>query len=280
MDFTSDYNLFHLTGSAKLALWGTDEITTLEDWFFEVGQGLHSQMADPLLVDPNGGDNVLGYSTTPLGGAQIVDNGGPGFSSSGSWDLIQGSGYNGSYLRKSSGSGTSTATWTFNGLRPGAYYSLATTWVANFSAAGVRYTTRDGAGVALVQQVSPSGTPDDFADAGVFWEDLGVIRVVGSTLTVTLSIASASSVDAVRLQRIEGDLGRDDDFHVVTTSPAVDQGDPDTFFLAEPDPNGGIANQGAYGNTAEAAASPPQSVQPGALAQWLGEVRGRPDGHP
>jgi parallel beta-helix repeat protein len=50
------------------------------------------------------------------------------------------------------------------------------------------------------------------------------------------------------------DYGVDDDFHIATTSPAVDAGDPDALYLAEPD-SGGRVNAGRYGNTFEAAAS-------------------------
>ena len=57
------------------------------------------------------------------------------------------------------------------------------------------------------------------------------------------------------------DSGGDDDFHVKTTSPTIDAGDPDSSFLSEPLPNGARVNQGNYGNTREAAASAPQFVQ-------------------
>ena len=35
--------------------------TSLADWFFELGQDQHSQTADPLFVDPDGADDLLGY---------------------------------------------------------------------------------------------------------------------------------------------------------------------------------------------------------------------------
>lgn len=40
------------------------------------------------------------------------------------------------------------------------------------------------------------------------------------------------------------------------TSPAIDAGDPASDFSLEPQPNGGRANMGAYGNTPEASKSP------------------------
>ena len=47
-------------------------------------------------------------------------------------------------------------------------------------------------------------------------------------------------------------------------SPAIDAGDPAAPFAAETAPNGGRANLGAYGNTAQASRSAPE---PGSLAQ-------------
>jgi hypothetical protein len=67
--------------------------------------------------------------------------------------------------------------------------------------------------------------------------------------------------DAVRLQQVEGDHSQDDDFHLQADSPGIDRGDPLSYSLAEPWPSGTRADAGAYGNTAEATASPSQEVQ-------------------
>jgi hypothetical protein len=40
------------------------------------------------------------------------------------------------------------------------------------------------------------------------------------------------------------------------TSPCIDAGDPNSFLIFEPLPNGGIVNMGTYGNTPEASKSP------------------------
>jgi Malectin domain len=65
----------------------------------------------------------------------------------------------------------------------------------------------------------------------------------------------------VRIQRLVGDHGADDDFHLVTGSPGVDRGSPLSAYLEEPQPNGARVDVGAYGNTAEATASPAQLIQ-------------------
>src|SRR6185295_10319976 len=51
------------------------------------------------------------------------------------------------------------------------------------------------------------------------------------------------------------------DFHLQTTSLAVDAGDPVAYYLAEPSPNGGRLNLGSFGNTTGATPSARQLVQ-------------------
>ena len=59
--FQSDYNLLYTTGSGKLGLWEGQDFTTQVDWFYELGFDGHSQTTDPLFVDFDGADNVLGF---------------------------------------------------------------------------------------------------------------------------------------------------------------------------------------------------------------------------
>jgi len=42
------------------------------------------------------------------------------------------------------------------------------------------------------------------------------------------------------------------DLHLKASSPAIDAGKSGSDFCNEPEPNGGAANLGAYGNTDEA----------------------------
>jgi hypothetical protein len=56
------------------------------------------------------------------------------------------------------------------------------------------------------------------------------------------------------------DVGAED-FRLRVDSPAVDRGDPVSLYDHEPSPNGGRIDIGAYGNTADATASPAQLVQ-------------------
>ena len=61
------------------------------------------------------------------------------------------------------------------------------------------------------------------------------------------------------LGNIEGDPifvdPASDDYHLQSSSPAIDAGDPSSDYSLEPQPNGGRINMGAYGNTSEATIS-------------------------
>ncbi len=58
---TSDYNLFHTTGTGKLGQWENRDFTSRVDWYYEVGLDQHSRVADPLFANPAGADGILGY---------------------------------------------------------------------------------------------------------------------------------------------------------------------------------------------------------------------------
>ena len=64
--FQSDYNLFYTPGSGKLGQWENRDFINRVDWFYEVGLDQHSRVADPLFADPDGADNILGYSSGGL----------------------------------------------------------------------------------------------------------------------------------------------------------------------------------------------------------------------
>ncbi|MEX0741688.1 MAG: right-handed parallel beta-helix repeat-containing protein, partial [Phycisphaeraceae bacterium] len=75
--FDSDYNLFW-TGDVDpdgvdAVLWGTTELATLSDWQTATGQDLGSFDADPLFVDIDGPDDVLGFNE--IVDQQLVDGG-------------------------------------------------------------------------------------------------------------------------------------------------------------------------------------------------------------
>ncbi|RPI48158.1 MAG: hypothetical protein EHM59_01875, partial [Betaproteobacteria bacterium] len=67
--FASDYNLFWLTGTGKIAFWEDRAFTSLNDWSLEAGFDFESLVANPLFVDIDGADGVLGYTGGIDGGA-------------------------------------------------------------------------------------------------------------------------------------------------------------------------------------------------------------------
>ena len=60
--------------------------------------------------------------------------------------------------------------------------------------------------------------------------------------------------------QLGGNFGADDNFHLAASSPALDAGDPDSNFAAEPAPNGSRINLGHFGGTLQADTSGSQRV--------------------
>ena len=66
--FESDFNLFHITGSGKVASWQNLIRTDLVSWRNTALQDENSLQRDPLFVDPDGADNVLGFANSAQDG--------------------------------------------------------------------------------------------------------------------------------------------------------------------------------------------------------------------
>lgn len=107
--------------------------------------------------------------------------------------------------------------------------------------------------------------PGSFTTAdGKAWQVLGVVTVTGDTLRVRMSNGAILPLlaDAVRLQRIGGNFGKDDDFRLLLDSPAVDRGNVQlSGLLDEPVPNGGRVDIGAYGDRTQSVVSAESLVQ-------------------
>ena len=158
------------------------------------------------------------------------------------------------------------------GLTPGATYRVGATWVANYQdASNAPFTVLDSSRLVGSQQVQedyPPGSPyDQFVSSfnvnGTTFQSFGYFQPTGTTMSVVLSNNASGTVvaDAVALQQIVGDHGGDDDFQLQPSSPASTAGNPVSYFFAEPAPNGGRIDLGAYGNTGQTTLSPAQLVQ-------------------
>jgi parallel beta-helix repeat protein/VCBS repeat-containing protein len=276
--FHSDYNDLYATGGANVGHWQEHDYASLVDWFFAVGQDQHSLSADPKFIDPAGPDGILGYSNLPAGPATIIDDSNPGFSTTGTgWTTVNGIGDNNEVMdHVGSTAADATANWTFTGLTPG-LYQVAVTYASGTYYDGsayhyyywdAPYTVLGDKGVSLgTTYIYQDSAPSSFKDAGVNWQSLpGLFGISGTTLTVSLSDDVGGNydninADAVRIQRIQGDGGLDDDFHLQFGSPAIDAGDPKSDYSAEPLPNGGRINLGFDGNTSAAQQSATEGVQ-------------------
>jgi parallel beta-helix repeat protein len=271
----SDYNALYATDLGKVAFWEGHEFATRLDWFWAVGQDEHSHslgaganpaVPDPRLTDPDGADDVLGVSRQLVPGTQrIIDDGDVGFQATGTWSAGV-PGHGADSLEANGADGSSVATWTFSGLEAGGLYEVAVTWPERWDLAwDAPFVVLDGTARAATVPVDQRYAPSDFQEDGVSWRRLGTYWTSSGQLTVRLANTASGGTtvvaDAVRIQRLVGNRGGDDDFRPLADSPTIDRGSPEDYYLAEPWPNGGRVNQGHTGNTSEAVASPAALVQ-------------------
>ena len=274
--FTSDYNLFDLTGTtAVIGTWEGIGFTSLANWYYELGLDQHSQAADPDFVSPDGANNVLGFGP-PAGATQVIDNSAAsGFSTTGKWTSETSAGLGGGELEAAAGSGA-TATWTFTGLIVGQTYEIGATWSGLSGIGNARYTVTDSTGAVLTGTIldQSDDAPTGIAASGTIFSVAGQFVATGTSAAVTVTGDANDAVlaDATVLVPIGVNGGSGDNFHVQPGSPAIDAGDPTTPSLLEPAPNGGRVNLGYDGDTAGAQVSSSAAViqvlSPAGLAKY------------
>jgi hypothetical protein len=151
--------------------------------------------------------NLTGTVASSPGIGQIIDNGQPGFSTTGIWSKSNREGYQGDIHFHAKGTGQDFARWTFD-VTPG-QYRVSATWSVNSNrATDAPYTVRDGTRALATMDVNQRQAPNDFSDQEASWEDLGgPYTITGQTLVVDLSDAANQYViaDAIRIERV-GDL--------------------------------------------------------------------------
>jgi parallel beta-helix repeat protein len=269
--FVSDYNDLYATNSGQLGNWGGQGFSSLVNWRYETGRDMHSQSVDPSFVDRDGPDDILGFSKAQDTGATplIIDDGDAGFAVDPAPNWASGAAaYNGDSMETTGSAGDSTATWTFTGLDPGAYYEVAATWpVAPTNSYQAPYSVTNGVGSLLMSElrVDQRLAPTGINYSGTDWQPFGYFRPEDSTLEIQLSnyraYGGATLADAILLRQIEGDHGVDDVFNASSISATIDAGSLTDYYLREPLPNGERINQGFKGNTPEATQSAAQLVQ-------------------
>lgn len=136
---------------------------------------------------------------------QILDDGSPGFTTSGPWIRHPGLGLGGDILYDANQTrGDATARWTFQ-VEPGVY-RVAATWHQQWNlATRATYRVLDGSTTLGTAQLNQRAGADDFVDQGVAWEDFGRTFVVtGGTLTIELSNVADAYVfaDAIRIEKV------------------------------------------------------------------------------
>ncbi len=141
---------------------------------------------------------------------QIIDDGSVGFQRSYGWTRYAGVGREGDVHYAGPGSGSYVASWTFEVPVAGDYV-VSASWVPHPNrATNAPYRLYNGTAAPanllsttrVNQELSPTA---DFQDAGTAFQNLSVVSVTGTTLTVTLANDANQYViaDAVRIEFVE-----------------------------------------------------------------------------
>lgn len=142
-----------------------------------------------------------------LAASVIIDDGDVGYGNVGSWTTHP-AGYQADNRYSAAGGGSDIAEWTFTGLASGVY-RVSATWPHYVNrATNSPFTVFDGASPFKSVLVNQQLAPNDFAEAGANWEDLGGYYPISSgMLKVQLTDAANGFViaDAIRIERV-GDL--------------------------------------------------------------------------
>jgi uncharacterized repeat protein (TIGR01451 family) len=74
-------------------------------------------------------ENPFNFTITAETAGMIVDDGDPGYATSGTWTAYTTGGYGGDLRYAAGGTGSSVATWTISGLTPEQTYQIGATWM-------------------------------------------------------------------------------------------------------------------------------------------------------
>jgi len=147
-------------------------------------------------------DVILTGKVTP--DEQIIDVLDPGYADTG-FTTFTGQGFAGQ-VRESTPDAGNVATWTFAGVQPDTTYRVSATWPGYSNrATNAPFSISEIAGGTTTYLVNQRLEPGDYNADGAAWQDLGIVRTTGSTLTVQLSDLDANGVviaDAIRIEEL------------------------------------------------------------------------------
>jgi hypothetical protein len=164
-------------------------IPSTDPWARKLGVSASVQTADP--------------GPPAAAPALLMDNGGSGYSESGSgWkNKSSAKALNGSCRTHTAGTGKNSATWTFQGLTVGAY-AIEACWPGNAKgASNATYSISDGTQVRATVAASQKTRPNHDQYQGVWWYRLKTVALDTTTLSVTLTDKANGTVyaDGMRL---------------------------------------------------------------------------------
>ncbi|MCA9056955.1 MAG: hypothetical protein KDA85_00590 [Planctomycetaceae bacterium] len=235
----------------------------------------------------------------------IDDSSATGFSHTGFFDSspLFPQGFNDGVKFSGANSGN-TAQWTFSDLPPG-QYAVSATWTnAPDRASDAPFTLRDGgsSGTIVSQiDINQEPAPNDFNDLGFGWENLGIVDVTGSQLTVQLTDNADEFVvaDAIRIEPLQklqveyrdpstdlwNPLNHNDTLDLGTIARANTTGDAATTALLRivntgPGYFGGLFEDVIVSGTGFTLRTPPETrfIPPGGLTELEVEFNGNSTG--
>ncbi|MES2706011.1 MAG: PEP-CTERM sorting domain-containing protein [Verrucomicrobiota bacterium] len=188
-----------------------------------------------------------------LATVSIIDDGGVGFSQTGSWSTQNTARVNGAWRYQSSPSGTDTATYEFSGLAGGRYVASRSTWAQGNTSNATSYQI-SGAGGTYVQNQQVAASSFDVANGAatdVYTRLSGFngyipFSVTGGTVSVVVSDQDAVNylaTDAIRLESVRNDVQK---IHIVGNGDSgfSETGGTWAGFNAAGDHNGGFRYSG------------------------------------
>ncbi|TWT34909.1 Bifunctional hemolysin/adenylate cyclase precursor [Blastopirellula retiformator] len=143
--------------------------------------------------------------------------------------------YHFAYGQSELGEMPSEAVWTFSNLQPGTYRVWGTWRPFSSRTTNASYTLEEGDGQTVgTATADQTATPNDLNDAGVAWETLTDVTIVGNTLVVKLATDYFDRVtaDAIRIESLSGGGSQDEGVETIDLTlngSAYDGTDPIEF---------------------------------------------------